>query len=136
MRIVTSFTLQADDVRATQNPKRRIPKQNAPPIEVTKPHQYNNGSIDIIQHRVPPQSSTNTPVSMDEVLINGRRYRVPEQVILLDFWRKVSGGGLHLKPCVFWLSFASSVLTFSRNQICGQSLWVIVATHLAELTLE
>lgn len=27
---------------------------------------------------------------LDEVLINGRRYRVPERVIVLDFWSKMS----------------------------------------------
>ena len=27
---------------------------------------------------------------LDEVLINGRRYRVPERVIMLDFWSKMS----------------------------------------------
>ena len=26
----------------------------------------------------------------DEVLINGRRYRVPERVIVLDFWNKLN----------------------------------------------
>ena len=29
---------------------------------------------------------------LDEVLINGRRYRVPERVIMLDFWSKISKG--------------------------------------------
>lgn len=31
-------------------------------------------------------------MSVDEVYINGRRYRVPERVILLDFWDRVSSG--------------------------------------------
>lgn len=29
---------------------------------------------------------------VDEVLINGRRYRVPERIIMLDFWDKVTRG--------------------------------------------
>ena len=29
-------------------------------------------------------------VNVDEVLINGRRYRVPERIITLDFWDKVA----------------------------------------------
>lgn len=29
-------------------------------------------------------------LDLDEVLINGRRYRVPERVIILDFWSKIS----------------------------------------------
>jgi hypothetical protein len=27
---------------------------------------------------------------LDEILINGRRYRVPEKVVMLDFWNKIS----------------------------------------------
>lgn len=69
-------------------PKRRIPKQNAPPIEITKPKQFNNGNIEVTQ----PQtvSGVQSKVAVDEVLINGRRYRVPERVIKLDFWSKIS----------------------------------------------
>jgi hypothetical protein len=69
------------------HPKRRIPKQNAPPIEITKPNQFNNGNIEIIH----PQtvSASQKKVAVDEVLINGRRYRVPERVIMLNFWGKV-----------------------------------------------
>lgn len=29
-------------------------------------------------------------MTVDEVLINGRRYRVPERIVVLDFWNKVS----------------------------------------------
>ncbi|KAG9318315.1 hypothetical protein JVU11DRAFT_400 [Chiua virens] len=67
--------------------KRRIPKQNAAPIDITKPNQWNNGNIEIIH----PQSAAMTErLVLDEVLINGRRYRVPERVIMLDFWSKIS----------------------------------------------
>ena len=34
-------------------------------------------------------------MTVDEVLINGRRYRVPERVIMLDFWNKVGRGSSH-----------------------------------------
>lgn len=72
-----------------QPTKRRIPKGNAPPVEITKTRQFNNGNIDIIH---PETSSTvqNLRVPVDEVLINGRRYRVPEKVIMLDFWNKLN----------------------------------------------
>ncbi|KAK7023831.1 histone deacetylase associated PHD protein-2 [Favolaschia claudopus] len=69
-------------------PKLRIPKQVAP-IEITKPKQFNNGVIEIIH----PQTATSSKVkkvAVDEVLINGRRYRVPERIVILDFWNKVS----------------------------------------------
>lgn len=71
-------------------PRRRIPKQNAPPIEITKPRQFNNGNIDVIPSQLPSTAILHPKVSVDEVLINGRRYRVPERIILLDFWSKVN----------------------------------------------
>ena len=37
---------------------------------------------------------------MDEVLINGRRYRVPEKIIVLDFWNKLNKSNEHLQRCV------------------------------------
>ncbi|KAF8558422.1 hypothetical protein OG21DRAFT_1149976 [Imleria badia] len=68
-------------------PKRRIPRQNVVPIDITKLNQWNNGNIEIIH----PQSAAMTEkLVLDDVLINGRRYRVPERVIMLDFWSKMS----------------------------------------------
>ncbi|KAF7338578.1 Histone deacetylase associated PHD protein-2 [Mycena venus] len=69
-------------------PKLRIPKQAAP-IEITKPRQFNNGIIEIIHPQTASTSKTKK-VAVDEVLINGRRYRVPERIVVLDFWNKVS----------------------------------------------
>ncbi|KAJ7582494.1 hypothetical protein C8J56DRAFT_864487 [Mycena floridula] len=71
--------------------KRRIPKTHVAPIEVTKPKQFNNGNIDVINNDDEPvKKKPRAPkVAVDEVLINGRRYRVPERVILLDFWNKL-----------------------------------------------
>ncbi|KIY65730.1 hypothetical protein CYLTODRAFT_424093 [Cylindrobasidium torrendii FP15055 ss-10] len=66
-------------------PRRRVPK-TAAVVEISKQRQFNNGNIDII----PAQTSNPEPkVAVDEVLINGRRYRVPERIILLDFWSKI-----------------------------------------------
>ncbi|KAH7906485.1 hypothetical protein BJ138DRAFT_1162539 [Hygrophoropsis aurantiaca] len=67
-------------------PKRRIAKQGTP-IDITKPKQMNNGNIDVIH---PQAASAAEKLSLDEVLINGRRYRVPERIIMLDFWSKIS----------------------------------------------
>ncbi|KAF9001994.1 hypothetical protein BDQ17DRAFT_1357878 [Cyathus striatus] len=69
--------------------KRRIPKQNAPPIDIIKPRQFNNGNIEIIHPEI-PISTQNAKIPVDEVLINGRRYRVPERIIVLDFWNKLN----------------------------------------------
>lgn len=68
-------------------PKRRVPKQNPPMIDITKPRQFNNGNIDIVH---PQGTSMAEKLVLDEILINGRRYRVPEKVIMLDFWNKIS----------------------------------------------
>ena len=71
-----------------QKPKRRILKQNTTPIEITKPNQPNNGNIEIINNIFSLQEEK---VLVDEISINGRRYRVPERVVKLDFWNKVNG---------------------------------------------
>ncbi|KAI0075473.1 hypothetical protein K474DRAFT_1391773 [Panus rudis PR-1116 ss-1] len=73
----------------TYKPKRRVPRQNVAPIEITKPGQWNNGNIEVIQ----PQDSPilRTDIKVDEVLINGRRYRVPERIITMDFWDRAKG---------------------------------------------
>jgi hypothetical protein len=72
-----------------------VPKQHTAPIEITKPREYNNGNIEVI----PSQLSSAVPnrnVVVDEVLINGRRYRVPERFIILDFWNKLNKWDEHL----------------------------------------
>ncbi|EPT05920.1 hypothetical protein FOMPIDRAFT_41897 [Fomitopsis schrenkii] len=71
-------------------PKRRIPKSNATPIDITQPRQPNNGNIEIVQ--LEPTPAPPNVMTVDEVLINGRRYRVPERAIMLDFWNKVGRG--------------------------------------------
>jgi hypothetical protein len=52
-----------------------------------KPRQFNNGNVDIIHSE---GTSMTQKLVLDEILINGRRYRVPEKVIMLDFWNKIS----------------------------------------------
>ncbi|KAF9472207.1 hypothetical protein BDN70DRAFT_887247 [Pholiota conissans] len=90
--------------------KRRVPKQHATPIEITKPRQYNNGNIEIIH---PEYSSTipNRSMPADEVLINGRRYRVPERVIVFDFWNKLNKWDDHIVRDTELTSGLSSPLT-------------------------
>jgi hypothetical protein len=39
-------------------------------------------------------------MAVDEVLINGRRFRVPERVIKMDFWSKTGKGSLHREEYV------------------------------------
>ncbi|KAF8906018.1 hypothetical protein CPB84DRAFT_1889744 [Gymnopilus junonius] len=91
-------------------PKRRIPKQHAAPIEITKSHQYNNGNIEVI-HPEYLTAMPKAPVPVEEVLINGRRYRVPERVIVLDFWNKLNKWDEHVMKDVDTASGMSSPLT-------------------------
>jgi len=76
--------------------KRRLPKHNAPPIEITKSRQFNNGNVEIIHPEMTQSLESVDKVSVDEVLINGRRYRVPERVVVLDFWNKLNKVGVQL----------------------------------------
>lgn len=47
-------------------------------------------------------------VAVDEVLINGRRYRVPEKVIVLDFWNKLNKSEKKTEKCVHHLCYVST----------------------------
>ncbi|KAF8502553.1 hypothetical protein BU17DRAFT_58719 [Hysterangium stoloniferum] len=89
-------------------PKRRIPKQVPPVTDITTRNRPNNGNIEII----PADNSIEKSIKMnvDEVHINGRRYRVPERVVVLDFWDKI-GRGHRLQPPAGLLSGSSSPLT-------------------------
>ncbi|KAI9056681.1 hypothetical protein FKP32DRAFT_1440872 [Trametes sanguinea] len=94
-------------------PKHRIPRANATPIEITKPHQWNNGIIEVVNtDTAPPPAIVPDKLNVDEVLINGRRYRVPERIITLDFWDKVSKTrGIHTETELDQSSSLSSPLT-------------------------
>ncbi|EPQ58257.1 hypothetical protein GLOTRDRAFT_57044, partial [Gloeophyllum trabeum ATCC 11539] len=92
-------------------PKRRIPKHNAPPIDISRPNQWNNGNIEIIQSE--PVSAV-PKVSVDEVMINGRRYRVPEKVVVLDFWNKVKNHGQHRREFEIPSTASSPLTTLSE----------------------
>lgn len=88
--VMGSLRLSIETLTVLQAPKRRIPKQTVPPLEITKPKQFNNGNIEIIRQETSSTTPTTKKVPVDEVLINGRRYRVPERILVLDFWSKVS----------------------------------------------
>ncbi|KAI9509944.1 hypothetical protein F5148DRAFT_1183357 [Russula earlei] len=66
--------------------KHRMPRQNSTMTDIARPGQFNNGNIEILDNGM---SSSHDKVAVDEVFINGKRYRVPERIIKLDFWDKV-----------------------------------------------
>ena len=74
-----------------QQLKRHIPRGNATPIDIVTLRQWNNDNIEIIQADIalPPMIASNK-ANVDEVLINDCRYRVPERIIILDFWDKIA----------------------------------------------
>ncbi|CDZ96379.1 PHD Zn-finger protein [Phaffia rhodozyma] len=72
--------LHADHV----TPKIRVPKQGLEYINLTGPFQRNNGQIEVI-----PSADPNR-VPFEDMLVNSKRYRVPESSIRLDFWRKAT----------------------------------------------
>ncbi len=78
--------------------KHRVPKNGAPAIDITKPGQFNNGNVEVIMPEIPPAVPPKAIV--DEVLINGRRYRVPERIITMDFWSKTGRGRPPQDECV------------------------------------
>ncbi|KZV60897.1 hypothetical protein PENSPDRAFT_321742 [Peniophora sp. CONT] len=66
--------------------KPRIPKASAAPVEITRTGQTNNGNIEVIEE----DSIMADRVQTDEVWINGKRYRIPERIIKLDFWNRLN----------------------------------------------
>lgn len=82
---------QPINVLVYQPIRRRIPKSNPyPTIDIDRPGQFNNGNIDIIPSESATPVQQPNRMATDEVLINGRRYRVPERTIILDFWSKLN----------------------------------------------
>lgn len=69
-----------------------MPKSTGPPIDVNAPLQYNNGNVEIVNTE--PATPLLEKLPLDEVSINGRRYRIPEHVVILDFWSKVREGNI------------------------------------------
>ncbi|KAH8829646.1 hypothetical protein DL96DRAFT_1598969 [Flagelloscypha sp. PMI_526] len=92
--------------------KLRIPKLNAPPIDIKKAGLYNNGNIDIVQPIIPPSSETG---ALDDTVKYGRKFRVPEKVVLLDFWAKVSGPDRSTSPDEYSLFRPADYLSLNQT---------------------
>lgn len=109
--------------------KRRVPKNQSTPIEITKPRQFNNGNIEVIHSELPSSTSVKPTVAVDEVLINGRRYRVPERVIVLDFWNKLNKWEEHISRSVPLLQEIQVLICF---QGCWQCLRDVISSYFFE----
>ncbi|KAF7796545.1 hypothetical protein EIP86_007725 [Pleurotus ostreatoroseus] len=116
-------------------PKHRIPKANAPPIDITKPGQWNNGNIEVIQ----PESAVPMPprFHVDEVLINGRRYRVPERIITMDFWNRTKKGqAMHIDRATYESGMSSPLTSLSGNSDDESEEMVVVGRPVKTFDLE
>ena len=77
--------------------KPRAPKHPPlPTVDVSSSGQYNSGLINIVSNDPPPppppprkRKPTVKVGRIEDMWVGSKRYRVPEHVVLLDFWRKV-----------------------------------------------
>ncbi|WVN86296.1 uncharacterized protein L203_101459 [Cryptococcus depauperatus CBS 7841] len=67
-------------------PRRRTLAENLTIMDVDSRGQWNNGNIVIAPVS---EGSAESEVDFDDMIINRKRYRVPEKVIRLDFWDKL-----------------------------------------------
>ena len=87
-----------------------------PPIDITGVEQRNNGNIEVLNVE---RSVDAEKLAMDEFMMNGRRYRVPERVIILDFWSKLRP---ELQRSYVTFCFHSGCLTHKLLQATKQSI--------------
>lgn len=66
-------------------PRRRTVRHGLETVDVEKPGEYNNGNITVVESEEKPKSA----IPHEDMVINNRRYRVPEKVIQLDFWNRL-----------------------------------------------
>ncbi|KZT61503.1 hypothetical protein CALCODRAFT_479784 [Calocera cornea HHB12733] len=67
-------------------PMKRIPAKGVKTIEVKQRNRPNNGIIDVVFGDEDLAS-----MKIENVVINGKRYRIPEKTIILDFWDALQG---------------------------------------------
>lgn len=65
-------------------PKKRLLRHGVEVIHVTQPGQTNNGLVEIIDAEAEKRR-----LAYENMFINGKRYKVPERIIHLDFWAKL-----------------------------------------------
>lgn len=75
----------ADEPLLYSQPPRKSLK-NPKIVKVSKQKTQNNGDIDIIPSKRITTNSVHVP---EELISQGIRYQVPEQIVILDFWSRV-----------------------------------------------
>ncbi|KAG8834217.1 hypothetical protein FRC17_009363 [Serendipita sp. 399] len=76
--------------------KPRIPRHSSEPVEIKRPGHHNSGLLNIVSNDPspppPPLRKRKHGVKMgriEDMWVGAKRYRVPEAVVVLDFWRKI-----------------------------------------------
>ncbi|WVR09522.1 hypothetical protein IAU60_006590 [Kwoniella sp. DSM 27419] len=76
-------------------PKRRTVRNGLQTVDIESLHQPNNGNIIVVPEPDPPHGPA---LEYEDMVINRKKYRVPEKIIRLDFWEKLmKNGGLAKK---------------------------------------
>lgn len=68
-------------------PHRRTVRNGLQSVEVESVGARNNGNVVVVETQEPQET-----LSTDDMLINNKKYRVPEKIIQLDFWNKLKQG--------------------------------------------
>nr|XP_031864042.1 uncharacterized protein CI109_000686 [Kwoniella shandongensis]KAA5531114.1 hypothetical protein CI109_000686 [Kwoniella shandongensis] len=67
-------------------PRRRTLRNNLEYVDIESSGQRNNGNIQIVPE---PEEPRFPPLEYEDLVINRKKFRVPEKVIKLDFWDKI-----------------------------------------------
>ncbi|ODO11167.1 hypothetical protein I350_01770 [Cryptococcus amylolentus CBS 6273] len=73
-------------------PKRRTLNEGLEIIDISKPGQLNNGNIEIIVPETTAIGKDGKQFEFEDMVINRKKFRVPEKVVKLDFWNKIQRG--------------------------------------------
>ncbi|GMK53711.1 hypothetical protein CspeluHIS016_0102970 [Cutaneotrichosporon spelunceum] len=65
-------------------PRRRTVRSGLETVDVESAGSYNNGNVTVVE-----APSVEPDIPTDDMVINNKKYRVPERIIQLDFWNKL-----------------------------------------------
>ncbi|WRT68508.1 uncharacterized protein IL334_005484 [Kwoniella shivajii] len=100
-------------------PRRRTVRNDLETIDIESRHQPNNGNIVIVPEPEPPKGPM---LDYEDLIINRKKFRVPERIIRLDFWEKVMQKGGAIKPDNFSDTTADSLVSLSEEDMEAANL--------------
>ena len=57
-------------------------------VDIDKEGSFNNGNITVV-----PDEPVRPPMQFEDLIINRKKFRIPETIIKLDFWSKLGYAG-------------------------------------------